>query len=156
MRTFRSRQVILLLIAAVMVVGVAGTAVARQDSDAESTPIPLRALPSENPAQLVDAEGLETLQANCLACHTAQPILTHDGFTPEVWQSEVDKMRQTYGAEISDEDAEVIVAYLSENYSNEPISPDDFLLYGLNAEVEDAGVDAAATPGATPNPDPSE
>ena len=65
-------------------------------------------------------------------------------------------MRQTYGAEITDEDAEIIVAYLSEHYSDEPVSPDDFLLMGLNAEVEDAGVDPAATPGATPNPDPSE
>jgi mono/diheme cytochrome c family protein len=156
MRTFRSKQLVLLLVAVLMLAGVASTAMAQQDNEAASTPIPLRGVPSQNPAALVEAEGAETLQANCLACHTAQPILTHDGFTPEVWQAEVDKMRQTYGAEITDEDAEIIVAYLSEHYSDEPVSPDDFLLMGLNAEVDDAGVDPAATPGATPNPDPSE
>lgn len=152
MTPFRKLAVLVLL--GVVLAGITGgTIVARQD--AEETPIPLRPLPSENPTELVEAEGLETLQANCLSCHAMQPILTHDGFTPEVWAAEVDKMRNTYGAEISDEDAEIIIDYLSENYSSEPVSRDDFLLYGLNADVGEEGVDPAATPGATPNPDPS-
>lgn len=41
-------------------------------------------------------------------------------------------MRNTYGAEISDEDAAWIVAYLTDNYASEPVSPENMLLNGVN------------------------
>jgi hypothetical protein len=63
---------------------------------------------------------------------TSQPILTHDGFTPQVRNSEVQRMHEAYGAEISDEEATWIIAYLTDNYASEPISADNMLLNGLN------------------------
>lgn len=127
MRSSLTRQLALLFVAVVLVAGFAVGQVAGQDSEEELTLIP-----AKNPTKLVDAPGKDQLEANCLACHTAQPILTHDGFTPQVWDSEVQKMRESYGAEISDEDAAWIIAYLTDNYSSEPISADNMLLNGLN------------------------
>jgi hypothetical protein len=127
MRSSFTKQIALLFVAIVLTAGFAVGHVAGQDSEEELTLIP-----AKNPTKLVDAPGKDQLEANCLACHTAQPILTHDGFTPQVWDSEVQKMREAYGAEISDEDAAWIIAYLTDNYSSEPISADNMLLNGLN------------------------
>lgn len=128
MRSTFTKQIALLFVAAILTAGFAVSQVAGQDSEGED----LTLVRSQNPTQLVDAPGKEQLEANCLACHTAQPILTHDGFTPQVWDAEVQKMRNNYGAEISDEDAAWIVAYLSDNYAADPISPENMLLNGLN------------------------
>jgi sulfite dehydrogenase (cytochrome) subunit B len=127
MRTTFGKQLTLLTLIATLVIGVAVGQAAGQGSEED-----LRLVPSANPARLVDARGEEQLEANCLSCHTAQPILTHAGFTPQVWDSEVQKMRNTYGAEISDEDAAWIIAYLSDNYADDPVSAENMLINGLN------------------------
>lgn len=146
MRSSFTRQFTLLFVAIILVAGFAVGQVAGQDSGSEE----LTLIPAKNPTRLVDAPGREQLEANCLACHTAQPILTHDGFTPQVWNSEVQKMRESYGAKISDEDAAWIIAYLTDNYSSEPVSADNLLLNGLNTtryqEPTFAAPNAAATP----------
>jgi cytochrome c5 len=125
------KHVVLLLMIGVLTTGVAiGTVSGQETPEAEQR---ITIMPSENPAQLIQAPGVELVQANCLACHTAQPILTHNGFSADVWASEVQRMRETYGAQISDEDAAAIVRYLQENYSGEPISAENMLLNGINA-----------------------
>lgn len=129
MRTTFGKQFALLLMIGLLTIGFAVGQAAGQDSEDEE----LTLVPSQNPSSLVDAPGKEQLEANCLACHTAQPILTHEGFTPEVWDAEVQKMRNTYGAEISDEDAAWIIAYLTDNYAGDPITAENMLLNGLNA-----------------------
>ncbi len=58
--------------------------------------------------------------ATCTLCHSLAPIVRHDGFTKEVWASEVGKMRQTYGCPIDDATAARIIAYLQANYSTSP------------------------------------
>lgn len=128
MRSTFGKQLTLLAIIGVLTIGFAIGQAAGQGSDGELTLVP-----SQNPAKLIDAPGKDKLEANCLVCHQAQPILTHAGFTPEVWDAEVQKMRNTYGADISDEDAAWIIAYLSDNYSSEPASPENILLNGANA-----------------------
>ncbi len=128
MRSTFGKQVALLAMIGILTIAFAIGQAAGQGSDEELTLVP-----SQNPAKLVDAPGKDKLEANCLVCHQAQPILTHAGFTPEVWDAEVQKMRNTYGAEISDEDAAWIISYLTDNYSSDPVSSDNMLLNGLNA-----------------------
>ena len=48
------------------------------------------------------------------------PIIRHDGFTAAVWEQEVHKMINRYGAPIQDDLAERIVAYLQANYASPP------------------------------------
>ncbi len=146
MRSTFGKQVALLAMIGMLTVAFAIGQAAGQGSDGELTLVP-----SQNPAKLVDAPGKDKLEANCLVCHQAQPILTHTGFTPETWDAEVQKMRNTYGAEVSDEDAAWIIAYLSDNYSNPPASPENILLNGVNATQGSEPVFAApATPVASP------
>lgn len=66
---------------------------------------------------LVRDEDSGLVQAYCTACHSLAPILRHAGFTPEVWASEVQKMRESYGAPIDDATAKAITAYLQKYYS---------------------------------------
>ena len=129
MRSTFGKQLALLLVIGLLTIGFAVGQAAGQDSEGED----LTLVPSQNPAKLINAPGKDQLEANCLACHTAQPILTHAGYSPEVWAAEVQKMRDTYGAEVSDEDAAWIIAYLTDNYSDEPISAENVLINGINA-----------------------
>lgn len=74
------------------------------------------ALPDET-AVFKPGPHLEAAQANCSSCHSAdyiaiQPPKKGAAF----WQAEVTKMRQVYKAEIADEDAKLIVEYLTQSY----------------------------------------
>lgn len=119
-------------------------------------------LPVAEGLELKEGEGREAVVNNCLKCHTLKPILTHDGFTPETWAAEVDKMRNKYGAEITDEDAATIVAYLQANYASQAPSSDDVLLYGFDNAVATprpapaAGATPSGSPEAAPDQAPSD
>ncbi len=75
------------------------------------------AFADEQSIELKAGAGLETVQGNCGSCHSLDyikinsPFLNHAG-----WQAEVTKMIKTYGAPITDEDAKVILDYLTTNY----------------------------------------
>jgi len=130
-RKFRSLMLValasLLLVAAVGV----GVPAAGQQDDQAATPTTVPLPRSENPDfDLKPGGRADLVIKNCIACHTLTPIITHDGFSPDVWESEVEKMRDSYGADISDEDAEAIVGYLSDNYSDAPGSTRDMLIGG--------------------------
>lgn len=149
-----------MLVLGALVTTAAGVQGAMGQDQAESTPIPMTLPRSANPnSELKKGEGRDLVQNNCLTCHTTSPIITHDGFTPEVWESEVHKMRETYGAQISDEDAAGIVTYLSTYYSNDPGSTRDMLLHGIGVSAATPGVSPAtpqASPEAIPNEQPSD
>lgn len=153
-----THRIATLVFALALMSGVAGIVYA-QDTDPNFDEMQLQR--SENTATLVDGEGKDVVEANCLACHTAQPIITHDGFTADTWVSIVAKMRNTYGAEITDEDAAIITAYLVWHYSDEPPSAENQLLNGMNTEEEDPVFDESqATPAAedeaTPQASPAD
>lgn len=148
MRSTFGKQMTLLALIGTLTVAFAIGQVAGQGSDED-----LMLVPSQNPAKLIDAPGKDKVEANCLACHQAQPILTHAGFTPEVWDAEVQKMQNTYGAEISDEDAAWIIAYLTDNYSSEPASPENVLINGVNATRGSEPVFQESSTPATPQAD---
>lgn len=73
--------------------------------------------PQAEELSLVMAENSGLVEAYCTACHSLAPIVRHSGFTAEQWASEVEKMRETYGAPIDDPTAKQITAYLQKYYT---------------------------------------
>ena len=57
--------------------------------------------------------NLATVNRNCMACHSAEMILSQPVFTRAVWATEVTKMRNVYKAPIADADVEPILDYLT-------------------------------------------
>lgn len=75
-------------------------------------------LPPET-AELKPGPNLETAQGNCVACHSADYILTQPRTMAnkrEFWQGEVNKMIHSYGAPIQESDVAKIVEYLATTY----------------------------------------
>jgi mono/diheme cytochrome c family protein len=75
-------------------------------------------LPEET-AELAPGPGLDVAQANCVACHSADYILTQPRNLRDpsaFWTAEVNKMRHSYGAPVEESDVQAIVAYLVATY----------------------------------------
>jgi mono/diheme cytochrome c family protein len=75
-------------------------------------------LPDET-AALKPGPGLDVVQNNCTACHSADYIQTQPRgpkFKRDFWQAEVTKMIKVYGAPINDADVPKIVDYLAATY----------------------------------------
>ena len=71
----------------------------------------------EKPVAIKDAPGHETVENNCSICHSLDYIRTNAPFmTPQVWEAEVNKMINVYGAPATPGDAKVIIDYLAKNY----------------------------------------
>lgn len=64
------------------------------------------------PPQIPPGPNLEVYRKYCLTCHTARYISMQPRFPKTVWQSEVKKMVDAYGAQIPDTDQALIVEYL--------------------------------------------
>lgn len=60
------------------------------------------------------ADGYDTFETYCRACHSLRYIQMQPDFPKKKWESIVDKMMKTYGAPIPDSSALVIVHYLTE------------------------------------------
>ena len=77
------------------------------------------ALAEEQPIDLKPGQGLETVQGNCGSCHSLDYIRRNSPFLNGAgWQAEVTKMIKTYGAPVSDDDAKIILDYLTKNYGS--------------------------------------
>jgi mono/diheme cytochrome c family protein len=75
------------------------------------------AVADEKPVALKQASGLDKVEANCAACHSLDYIQMNSPFmTPAVWDAEVTKMINAYGAPIAEADAKAIAEYLKANY----------------------------------------
>ena len=71
----------------------------------------------ETAIQLAPGEGLEVVEQNCGACHSLDYIPMNSPFLDEKgWTAEVTKMINAYGAPVSEDDAQKIIAYLVEHY----------------------------------------
>ncbi len=66
-------------------------------------------------------KGFDTVQANCLTCHSFGYILNQGKQSKAFWRGKVDKMITHFKAPISDKDAETIVGYLYEQYGNDKL-----------------------------------
>ena len=71
----------------------------------------------EQPVPLKDAPGHDVVENNCAACHSLDyPRINAPFMDRKMWQAEVDKMINVFGAPIAPTDAEAIVDYLTKNY----------------------------------------
>ena len=73
----------------------------------------------EEAAAFKSGAGLEVVQGNCTACHSADYIKTQprgEKFKKDFWAAEVTKMIKVYGAPIDDADVGKIVDYLAATY----------------------------------------
>lgn len=71
----------------------------------------------ESGVALKNAEGLDTVRARCAICHSLDYIPMNSVFLKSAgWEAEVRKMIRVMGAPITDDEAAVIIGYLSRNY----------------------------------------
>ena len=69
--------------------------------------------------QLKPGAGLETVEANCTACHSLDyPRINAAFLKRQGWEAVVNKMINAFGAPIKPADAKVIIDYLAENYGS--------------------------------------
>jgi hypothetical protein len=77
------------------------------------------ALAEEKPVALKKAPGVEKVEANCGACHSLDYIVMNSPFpNAALWDAEVAKMINAFGAPIDAADAKVIADYLKANYGS--------------------------------------
>jgi len=71
----------------------------------------------EKPVPLKDGPGREVVENTCSVCHSLDYIRTNAPFmTPQVWEAEVNKMINAFGAPVTPEEAKPIIDYLVKNY----------------------------------------
>ena len=62
-------------------------------------------------------DGSDVAEANCITCHSTDYIeYQPPGKGPDFWKAEVHKMIAIYGAPITEEDGDIIAAYLAAQY----------------------------------------
>jgi mono/diheme cytochrome c family protein len=77
------------------------------------------AVAEEKVIDLKKAPGLDKVEGNCGACHSLDYIQMNSPFpTPALWDAEVAKMINVFGAPISADDAKAIADYLKKNYGS--------------------------------------
>jgi nitrous oxide reductase accessory protein NosL len=75
------------------------------------------AYPDEQPVPIKMAPGHDAVENNCGGCHSLDYLRINSVFMDrKVWQAEVDKMVNVFGAPIEPKDAATIVDYLVTNY----------------------------------------
>jgi hypothetical protein len=62
---------------------------------------------------LPDRPNAEAVDRNCLLCHSTETILNQPALSRDVWKAEIDKMRTAFGAQISPDSDDAILAYLT-------------------------------------------
>ena len=73
---------------------------------------------SEGSTQLAEGSGRDITLARCPVCHGLEYIpMNAPVMNRAAWQKTVQKMRVAFGAPISDDEAQNIVDYLGEHYS---------------------------------------
>ena len=69
------------------------------------------------PFELADGPGRAETQISCGSCHTPRYVTMQPPLPAATWDAEVRKMVKTYGAQISDADAQKIIQYLQTHYT---------------------------------------
>ncbi len=60
-----------------------------------------------------DGPGADTINNNCLSCHSAGMVLNQPALPKTAWAAEVNKMINTYKAPVESGDVDAIVDYLT-------------------------------------------
>jgi cytochrome c553 len=73
---------------------------------------------AEDATQLKDGPGRDLTMALCMICHSVEYIPSNaPAMNRAAWQKTIQKMRERFGAPITDEQAKQILDYLDANYS---------------------------------------
>jgi hypothetical protein len=64
------------------------------------------------PGEVAQGPQVQVYERHCLICHTSRYVAMQPRFSKTVWQNEVKKMVDAYGAPISEADQALIVEYL--------------------------------------------
>ena len=64
------------------------------------------------PPEIAPGPHVEVYSKNCLLCHSGRYVSMQPRFSKAVWQNEVKKMVDAYGAPVSEADQALIVEYL--------------------------------------------
>jgi sulfite dehydrogenase (cytochrome) subunit B len=73
----------------------------------------------EKAVELKPGPGEDVVAANCASCHSLDYVRTNAPFmTRKVWEAEVTKMINAFGAPIEPADVQPIVDYLARNYGS--------------------------------------
>jgi mono/diheme cytochrome c family protein len=134
---------------------------------------PLPVLPDEGPVYsvpgfaqhttpLAPGEGRAALQAHCSTCHSTTYVTMQPPLGRAAWEATVTKMLKTYGAQVPDDAAQQVLAYLAAHYTPETVEASYAALASADEPV-DAGArvfrsvcaachqaDGAGLPGAFP------
>jgi hypothetical protein len=80
--------------------------------------VPISLAYSDEPiVPLIDAPGRDAVENNCTSCHSLDYPRTNAPFmNRKMWQAEIDKMINVFGAPIGPGDAAVMVDYLVKHY----------------------------------------
>jgi len=79
------------------------------------------AFADEDKIRLRDGGGRELTAGRCAVCHSLDyiqgnaPVMDRSG-----WQKEIQKMRDKFGAPVTDEEAQQILDYLAGSYAGKP------------------------------------
>ena len=81
--------------------------------------------------------GREEFVAACVVCHSPRYITMQPRFTRSAWLSEVKKMKDTYGAHISDQQVPQLTDYLMflDGKSDDATSPTDIHAHDIHGTV---------------------
>ena len=79
-------------------------------------------LPPET-AKLEPGDGVELVTAQCIICHSLDYISIQPRMNRAAWTATVTKMKEKYGAPITTEHMEKLVAYLVKAYGAERNDP---------------------------------
>ena len=70
------------------------------------------------PTELRDGAGRDLTVGRCIICHSVEYIPANaPAMNRAAWQKTIQKMKDRFGAPITDEEAKQILDYLSANYS---------------------------------------
>lgn len=89
-------------------------------SPASPAPVPAAPAVLNASVELPDGPGKQILNRACVSCHSLTEVTKFRGFyTRPQWRDVVQTMVD-YGAAVSDNDAEVLTSYLTENLGKKP------------------------------------
>lgn len=66
--------------------------------------------------KLKEGEGVEKIAAHCTICHSVDYITMQPQFSNGKWSEIVHKMINVFGAPVNEDDAQMIINYLSDHY----------------------------------------
>jgi len=70
------------------------------------------------PYEIKMGENFDTIQAQCLMCHSFGYIINQGAQSKAFWAGKVKKMKVAFGMDITDEDSVLVTDYLFKHYGN--------------------------------------